>query len=613
MIIGNSIVLILFLLIPIIILLHIIFRRIISKNVSSLFIWEKILKKKKYKFPTVLLLLFQILVISGLILALAEIQVPFTLKLRKENIVLVIDNSASMNVIEDGKSRLDDAKEKAIKVIKNSSGKVMIISSSYPPRIISSYNQNRKDLLKSIGSIRKTDQRNGIEESMKIASASISPSDSIIMISDGAFDYIPPETRNFKFIRAGQEKSYNLGITEFSLRKKINTDSYELYLAISNYSLENIKYKLEIRSGNNTIENFSYENSPGEIKRVILDINSESENQIEAELVVDDLLKSDNIASTYISSNNNKSILLVSPGNFFLEKALESIPGMDIERFSGMLDRKEDNPKYNLTLKDSSGIPVYLIPDNYDVVIFDRIPPPERYDSGKFFYIDSIPSGIRTEQQKVKPQSITENFKHPILDSVNFHKISILKAWPPIGNPQIKELVSGGNTGLLYTHNSKYLKFIYLPFDLTDSDLPLQSSFPILIKNSINWLSANSNRKEIIQFQTGDSVITGTASTKYEDSLITDPEGGKITISDNVFSDTIKTGLYKFEYGMNSFFGSVNLIDNDESNISSRFPEVTENDKEEKTGEYKFPIISLLLLLSLILLTIEWFIQENKW
>ena len=188
-----------------------------------------------------------------------------------------------------------------------------------------------------------------------------------------------------------------------------------------------------------------------------------------------------------------------------------------------------------------------------------------------------------------------------------------MKAWPPLAGPQIQELVSGGNTGLLYALESKYLKFIYIPFDLIDSDLPLKTSFPILIKNSIEWLTEGYFREEINQYQTGDTILTGSADPLYIKSKITDPDGNKITISTNLFVDTKKTGLYRFEYGGKFFYGSINLTNKDESDITSRFPEVTEEDKEEKTGEYKFPVITILLVLTILLLVTEWLIQEEKW
>ncbi|MDA3811856.1 MAG: VWA domain-containing protein [Spirochaetaceae bacterium] len=608
MIIGNFSALYLLLLIPLIILLHIILRRMEKHEIASIFIWKKIKRKRKYSFPTFLILLIQILIICAFVLSLADISVPFTLKLRKENTVLIIDNSASMNVIEDGKSRLDDAREKAINVIKSSSGEIMIITSSYPPQIIHSYSNNRVELINSINSIKRSELSNGIEEAMKIASASVTPNGSIIMISDGAFNYVPSETDNFKFIRAGKEEKYNLGITDFNLREKGFKDAYELYMTISNFSDKIVPYRLELHRGDNILENIQSEILSGEVKQLIFDIDSPPENEIFAELKVDDLLLSDNRASAYISSYKRKKILLITPGNFFLEKALYSLPDISIEKYTGMLESDTLDNVYT-----SSGIPVQKIPENFDVVIFDRIPPPQRDESGRFIYIDIIPSGIRSEQNKVTPQAVSINKNHPVLSSVDFNNVTILKAWPPLSGPQIDELVSGGNTGLLYIMDSKYLKFVYLPFDLTDSDLPLRSTFPILIKNSIDWLTENYGREEIYQYNTGDIFSIGASNPLFNTSEITDPDGNKFTIENNEFKNSIKTGLYKFEYADEFFFGSININNGDESDISSRFPEVTEEDREEKTGEYKFPIITLLLILTLLLLLTEWMVQENKW
>jgi len=614
LIIGNLTAFFLLLLIPIVLMLHILLRRMESRKVSSLLIWEKVNKKRKYKFPTILLLLMQIILLSIITLSLADIKVPFTIPLRKENSVLIIDNSASMNVVENGQSRLDDAKDKAINVLKGSSGETMIITAAKPPQIISSYTNDRDKLIEAVQSIKATELSNGIEEVMKISSASVTASGSIIMISDGAFDYIPSETSNFKFIRAGMEMKNNVGITDFFLREKSDGDSYELYMTISNFSGEEKNYHLNLYRGDEIIEKVSESIEAGAIKKQIFNIRSEPEKEIRAELDINDLLITDNRASTYISSNKRKRILLVTPGNFFLTKALESIPEVYVETYTGMLENESEiQADTEPLLYSSSGIPIQKIPDSFDVVIYDRIPPQQKDKTGRFIYIDVIPSGLRNKQQKIQPQAVSVNREHPVLDSVDFSGVSVLEAWPPIIGPHIMELVSGGNTGLLYALESKFLKFLYIPFDLTDSDLPLRASFPVLISNSVNWLTDGYKREEIIQLKTGDSFIIGRADPDFDESSIVFPTGKRAVIQGNYFDETNQSGLYKFEYADTLYFGAVNLNSSDESNITSRFPEVSEEDREEKTGEYKFPMITIFLILALITLTAEWMIQEEKW
>nr|WP_281389013.1 VWA domain-containing protein [Spirochaeta isovalerica] len=604
----------LLLLIPLIILLHILFRRMESTKVSSLLIWEKVRKKRKYRIPSFLILLLQILTVTILSLSLADIKVPFTIPLRRENSVLLIDNSASMNVVEDGKSRLEDAKEKAINVIRGSLGEAMIVTSSFPPKIVSSYSQNHDELIDAINSIEATDLVNGIEEAMKIASASVTPEGSIIMISDGAFDYLPSETDNFKFIRAGKEYTGNTALTDFYLREKANSKSYELYLQISNFSDESVEFEAEIMTGNEIIEILSGNLDPWSDTREIIELEAEPESEISAVLKGKDLLDSDNRASAYISSNSRKRILLVTPGNFFLEKALESIPEIYLERFSGMQGNDESIAANTVPmLYNSAGIPMQDIPDNFDLVIYDRIPPRKNNPNGRFMYIDILPSGIRDERDKVRPQAVAISERHPVTDSLDLSGISILQARAPLAGPNIRELVSGGNTGLLYALESRFLKFVYIPFDLTDSDLPLNSSFPVLISNAVNWLTEGYARKEINQSGTGEPLSVGIPDPLYRTANVTLPTGQKLTNEGNRFIETVHTGLYKVEYGDDFQFFSVNLNNSDESDISSRFPEVTEEDREEKTGEYKFPLMSLLLILALAALSTEWMFQEAKW
>jgi len=613
---GNSGALFLLLLLPLIVLLHILLRRMESRKVSSLMIWERVQKRRKYRIPTLLILILQLLLVGLLSLAMADIRIPFTIPLRRENSVLLIDNSASMNVVEEGQSRLEDALKKAENVIKGSLGEVMIVTTSYPPRIISSYSNNREKLIDSLNSIEATELRNGVEEAMKIASASVTPEGSIIMISDGAFNYSPSETDNFKFIRAGKEFTGNLAITDFYLRKKISSESYELYMEVNNFSSETAEMNLVVYKGENEVKTLKGEMAPWTSRREIFTIDSAFEQEVRAELLADDLLSTDNRASAYISSNKRKRVLLVTPGNFFLEKALESIPEIQMEKFTGMLQKeREINITETPLLFTSAGIPVQEIPDNYDLVIYDRIPPNKNDQSGRFMYIDILPSGAgeRAQQDKIKPQAVSISEKHPVTESVDFSGVTVLEARPPVGGPQIRELVSGGNTGLLYAQESTYLRFVYVPFDITDSDLPLRPSFPILIRNAVEWLTENYSREDIKQSRTGDPLFLGRMNPLYKSGIISLPSGREATIAGNSFVNTDLTGLYRMEYGKESQYFAVNLNSGDESDITSRFPEITEEEREEKTGEYKIPILSVLLILALLVLTFEWIVQEAKW
>lgn len=585
-----------------------------SKEVSSLLIWDRVRKKRKYKVPTFLILLFQILTVLFLSLASADLKVPFTIPLRRENSVLLIDNSASMSVVEEGRSRLDDAREKAINVVKGSLGEIMIITSSYPPQIISSYSSNKEQLISSIRSIEETDLGNGVEEAMKIASASVTAEGSIIMISDGAFNYVPSETDNFKFIRAGKESSGNLAITDFYLREMAGNIGFELYMEISNFSTERVPYDGEIYKNRELLEKISGELDPWSRTREIVELESEPDSEISAVLFSDDLLDCDDRASTYISSMSRKKVLLVSPGNFFLERALESIGDIYLERFSSLLERENSlTANTSPVFYNSAGIPVQEIPDNFDLVIYDRIPPRENDGTGRYLYIDVLPSRIRDNGEKMRPQTVFISVKHPVTESLDLSGISVLQARSPLAGPQVQELVSGGNTGLLYALESRFMKSIYIPFDLTDSDLPLSPSFPVLIRNSVDWLTDGYSREKINQLVPGSTFSLGRILPRFKTGEVTLPSGRKIAIEGNSFSGTIRTGLYRMEYGGETQSFSVNLNNRDESDISSRFPEVTEEDREEKTGEYKFPLISLLMALALMALSAEWMIQEGKW
>ena len=99
--------------IPVIIIIYILRSRYKNKNVSSTFIWKRSMKYVKRKIPlNFIMSLLLILQILSVIVASFAIARPTIEPFETEEEIVILDASASMLTVQNGKTRFELAKEK---------------------------------------------------------------------------------------------------------------------------------------------------------------------------------------------------------------------------------------------------------------------------------------------------------------------------------------------------------------------------------------------------------------------------------------------------------------------------------------------------------------------
>ncbi len=180
-------------------------------------------------------------------------------------------------------------------------------------------------------------------------------------------------------------------------------------------------------------------------------------------------MQADNDAWAIAGNSVHGRVLLVTKGNTFLESAL---------RLQSNLDLFETTPdRYKST-------------DTFDLTVFDGYVPPS-LPGGNLFFVNP-PAGsyiFGTSGEEIHVSQVSAGGGEPqLLNEVDLSSIHTLRAshllapeaWmqPVIVTPEAPLLIAG-------EQNTR--RVAALSFDLHDSDLPLQPSFPILIYNLVNW------------------------------------------------------------------------------------------------------------------------------
>ena len=160
------------------------------------------------------------------------------------------------------------------------------------------------------------------------------------------------------------------------------------------------------------------------------------------------------------------------------------------------------------------------------------------------------------------------------------------------------------------------LRLLFIAFDLMASDLPLRVAFPILFHNTIEWFqpqrvefpshNVEAGTPFLLRLPVGDNDLQITTPTGKREQL-------KVATSPLVFTDTLEAGLYSYKSASREGRFAVNLLDESESQITSRLNMSVANAGargQEGPGATAsgFSLWPLLLGGVLILLALEFFL-----
>ena len=263
--------------VPALLILYFLKLRRREQLVPSTLLWKRAVQDLQVNAPFQrlrknLLLFLQLLILALAIFALARPIVQTTVA-DEDRIVMLIDRSASMNTREGNETRLDQAKEQAVRLAKTlnrrgGGGKslfslggaaaktqVMVIAFADRATIVSPFTTNTGDLEDLIRRIEPTDGRTELAEALKLAEAYMAPPtmltpgmegtpvsaetpSKLVLISDGRIadlEQLVVKSGSMSRVPIGAAAD-NVGIT--ALRTQRNYEKPELlsvYLTVRNY------------------------------------------------------------------------------------------------------------------------------------------------------------------------------------------------------------------------------------------------------------------------------------------------------------------------------------------------------------------------------------------
>lgn len=595
--------------IPILILIHILRPKPRPVEVTTLLFWQEALRERNSRMTFERLiknlpLLLQILIVLLAALALAKPNWTH-LSAQKGNLILVMDTSASMQTRSGAGTRFDLAKEKALELIeqREPNQKIMIVEAGRQAVLKTGFTDSSSRAANLVRSLAPSDAAAGLEPAVYLALSFVDPAaeDLVYLVTDGAAPDIAGLVKNHPKIRPiiVGEGGRNVGITKFEFRQQIDrSDQYEFMLEAKNFDRSPQACSIRLSLDNVILFDEPTRFEAREKKLLILPYAGVIGGIAKAMLDIDDDFAVDNQA--YLSLNTAKDIwvLLVSPGNPFLEKLLAAYPNFHVNSV------KEIMPS---SWQEQTA--------RHDIVIVDRLdfPPTQR---GNFLLIDSYSPSIpvlKTGAVRL-PRNPVWDRANPLMADVDLSGLIVEQSSRLEAGKRVTPVVTSDHTGLMYKFEAGGLRAVLLSFDITRSDLPFKVAFPVMMSNIFNWLNPHKLEFSILQTRAGepfDIYLSPQTDIFYTRAPYEKWQKQQAAASPFRYTGTRRVGIYTVSENDRQRYFTVNLADESESDIAPQSsPLVSDRPALEpfsKEIDVQQPLWTAFIIAVGALLMVEWY------
>jgi hypothetical protein len=676
--------------IPALLVLYFLKLRRREMAVSSTILWRKAIQDLQVNAPFQklrrnLLLLLQLLLLLFLLLALSRPVANYTPGPGKTTVIL-IDRSASMACKDvNGHSRLDEAKKRALDLVAGMKrdATAMVIAFDDSAEMLQAFTSDQNLLRNAVDSIKQTDRKTDLRLAYQLAdaqSANYNPEQlrpntdaaDIVLYSDGRVLNENDLTvrGNVTYEKLGDDKSGNVGIVSLSAKRNYERPTeVQVFARLANFgpdpvaagvqlSVDGERIDTEVSKLQDTFllperwtedERTKYEEKSGQKRsegvEFKLKLTQAAVIKVEQTHKEGDMLAADDIAQVIVPAPKTLSVLLVTDGNYFLERAVRSL---NLNK-PQIMRPTEYEEKYN-------GKP----PTEFDVILFDNYVPPtdpktgktQLPEAGNFIWFREVPDGIKTKvateaspatrragaaaappdknAAKGKPIILEDvgvldwKREHPILANLALNKLYIAEALK-LDVPLDREVLVDGLKGpLVVLDREDKQTHLIVAFDVLQSNWPLKVSFPVFLDNAMQFLALGAEMSVRQSYDPGSTPRIPRSNLQRAGEGLTkinlDGPGGRRVVpvppsGDFVLPALDKVGVYSTDPPIPQYEQlAVNLLDANESNVLPNPDPPGKIGKVESTGSVKsrLELWWWLAAGALALLFVEWWVYTRR-
>lgn len=580
--------------IPPVIMLYILKRKYKEEIISSSLLWKEVYKNTRAntpweKFKKNIMLLLQIIIILSVILALMSPFISMGGKSYK-NIIMVIDNTASMNTIYDGSnSRLEQGKALAKEYLNSTKEgtNTYIISYDGTSNLLLNGDFNKYNATSIIDKISTSYSSGDISDVVSFVKAigdGVGEEYEALIFTD---KQMAISDINGRIVYLGNS---GLNASVDNVSHKFVDDKVKVIANVTNNGDSLYEGDFSLYNGEElaAVEGVSLQ--VGESKTLSFELDSLNSNYLKGELSRKDILMEDNTYYHVVNENKVKKILLVTDENVFLEKAFGVIENTEVYK---------TNDVSNITNNDE-----------YDLYVFDNKMPEVMPSKGSILFINPNSNELFNvlEGGEIGQATAVKGSVSSYLENTQF----TLSEYNIIETPYYgTNILTIDDNSIGFKGEINDRKIAALSFDLHSTDFALKKEFPILIyelgEELISTGMVYSNN-----FKAGEKIVV--KSSDFESEInVTYPSGEiKELKSGEEVNGELALGIYKINQNDNNESFSVNFPTSSESDTSVETIGENDNIVHGKSNlKSGFNLTPIFILLAMLVVAFEWILYKK--
>lgn len=612
-------------------------------SVSSTYLWRQALDDMRVNSPLQrlrmnLLLLLQALALILLLLALAR---PVSrLGLTGTDTILLIDVSASMNATDGagGKTRFEQAREEAQRLVDDLSrgDRAIVIAFADEARVLTPMTNSRAALRKALADLQPTDRSTRLADALHRVNALVAGEEeqrttALYVFTDGRIGSLEGVALDDRvplhYIKVGAATE-NVGIVGLDVRTGSGLgEDTRVFVSVRNAGATEqqvgVDFFLSDQEGKDQqlLGSSSVKIGPNGVASVPFETSSE-QGRLEVKLDHDDALPADDHGWALLRTQEPVRVLLVTPGNLFLDSALREDP---------------------LVWKNARGEVPVMLPEafsaedptllEYDLVILDRTSPPA-LPPGNYLCFAALPpfEGV-TDQGSINEWKILDwDESHEVARFVNFGTLLLPSAQRFGIREGDVEVVRANHGPVVFEAREGDRRALVCAFDLMS--LPVEGawtfdpSYPIFLANAVRWLGGAGRDKKDLLVRTGNLAELRFPSSATK-ATVTPPHAAAYDVAIRPGDDVLRVagldraGIYSVAFKkddlpapLRTSLFAANLSDADESHIAPE-PELVVTGRpavkaEAQAVEQNKDVWKLAAMVALLFVMVEWWIYNRR-
>ena len=580
--------------IPPVIMLYILKRKYKEEVISSSLLWREVYKNTRAntpweKFKKNIMLLLQIIIILSVILALMSPSISIGGKSYK-NVIMVIDNTASMNTIyNDSNSRLEQGKTLAKEYLNSTKEgtNTYIISYDGNSNLLLNGEFNKSNTASIIDKINASYSSGDISDVVSFVKAigdGIGEEYEALIFTD---KQVAISDINGRIVYLGNS---GLNASVDNVSHKFVDDKVKVIANVTNNGDSLYEGDFSLYNGEELVAVEEVTLQVGESKTLSFQLDSLNSDYLKGELSRKDILMEDNTYYHVVNENKVKKILLVTDENVFLEKAFGIIENTEVYKTNDVSNITEN--------------------DEYDLYVFDNKMPRVMPSKGSILFINpnsneffNVLEGGEIGQAKAVKGSVSS-----YLEDTQF----TLSEYNIIETPYYgTNILTIDNNSIGFKGEINDRKIAALSFDLHSTDFALKKEFPILVYElgeeliSTGMVSSNN-------FRAGEKIVV--KSSDFENEInVAYPNGDiKDLKSGEEVKGELALGIYKINQNDNNESFSVNFPTSSESDTSVETIGENDNIVHGKSNlKSGFNLTPIFILLAMLVVAFEWILYKK--